>query len=404
MKPQIRFIQIVLIFIGLSTSLYSWAQHDSQNVDEINRNLSRILDDEGLAGIVWSTVSKGQTFTGSAGLSHIENSIAMANTSAVHVGSVAKTLLAVGVLRLIATSNLTLDSEVAQLLPNRSIDNNWNAEAPIRVRHLLEHTAGLDNLRMWQFLNSKPTQNTPLEKSFPATEHSLLRVRSKPGSQYSYSNMGYVLLAMVIEKVSSERYEDYLNRELLTPLGMHHSTFHFTHQQQTKDVPLAMGYLDDMQAMPAQNSYLRPAGQFTTTAKDMVKFSSFLLGDGSLNGELFISPEMMMQLGKPTTTDAAKAGLEIGHGLALAGRDRHGVLGHCHPGETFGFRANLCVFPGQGKGFFYAVNTDNETANYERLTQLFIKALRLNEQASFPPPLAIEKEAKPRRLLPTKPE
>ena len=259
MKPQSILLTVVLIFIGLSISHYSWAQNFSQNSELINQNVSEILDDENLAGIVWSAVSRDQTLTGSAGLSHIENSISMTNASAVHVGSVTKTVLAVGVLRLIATSSLALDSEVARLLPNSSIDNKWKAQAPIEVRHLLEHTAGLDNLRMWQFLNSKPTADTPLEKSFPASERSLLKIRSKPGSQYSYSNMGYVLLAMVIEKLSGERYEDYLDRELLTPLGMHHSTFHFTRQQLTQDIPLAMGYLEEMRAMLAQASYLRPA-------------------------------------------------------------------------------------------------------------------------------------------------
>ena len=124
---------------------------------------------------------------------------------------------------------------------------------------------------------------------------------------------------------------------------------------------------------------LRPAGQFTTTASDMRRLLAFMLGDGSLDGSQFIAPALMAQLGQPSTTLAHRHGLAIGHGLALAGRDRHGVLGYCHPGTTFGFRAQLCLFPDAGKAFFYAINADSESADYERFTALFIQQLALQE-------------------------
>ena len=56
-------------------------------------------------------------------------------------------------------------------------------------------------------------------------------------------------------------------------------------------------------------------------------------------------------------------------------RDRHNVLGMCHPGTIFGFRAYICHYPEVKKGFFYSTNTDNETANYERFNSLLINHL-----------------------------
>jgi CubicO group peptidase (beta-lactamase class C family) len=387
-----RFVCAALVFLTVSFADDLRAEDDPSFISDINHDLSLLLDEEKLAGIVWSTNLRNKTFSGSAGLSNLDKNLPMTKASAIHVGSVTKTLLAIGVLRLVTTSKLSLDTEVATLLTGIDIKSPWQAETPVRLRHILDHTAGLDNLRMWQFLNSTATADTPLGKTFPSTDPSILKLRSRPGSQYSYSNMGYVLLAMVIEKATHRRYEDYLDRELLGPLAMHRSTFHFTHQSQINNTLLAMGHLENEQAITAIASYLRPAGQFTTTAPDMAKFSAFLLGDGSLNGKQFIAPEMMSQLAFPSTTDAAKAGLKIGHGLALAAHDRHGVIAHCHPGTTFEFRANLCVFPDQGKSFFYAINTDNETADYERITEFFIRKLSLTERIPIATPIRLDPE------------
>jgi CubicO group peptidase (beta-lactamase class C family) len=335
--------------------------------------LETVLWEESLPGVVWATVDGEAVQTGGKGYAELEDARPMTATTKVQVGSVTKILVALGVLRLVAAQQLDLDSDVEQLLPGLPWDNPWRAKTPVTVRHLLEHTAGLDNIRMWQFLNTQVTADTPLTAAFPENHHSLLRIRTRPGTQYSYSNMGYAILGLVIERVTADRYEDYLARELLAPLGMHDSSFHFITQNQ--DSRLAMGYLEAGIAQRSVPMFLRPAGQFTTTADDMRQLLRFLLGNGNVNGRELIAPQHLDRLGTPSTTDALRSGLPMGHGLALATRDRYGVLGECHPGETFGFRAYLCVFREQGKGFFYAVNADSENADYERLTRYFIEQL-----------------------------
>src|SRR5690606_23087757 len=109
-----------------------------------------------------------------------------------------------------------------------------------------------------------------------------------------------------------------------------------------------------------------------------------LMGNGRIDGHAFIDPALLAALGEPAGTEAALAGLSIGHGLALARRDRHGVVGWCHPGTTIGFRARLCVYPDQGKAFFVAINTDSETADYDRLDALLIRALDVDPSVPIP--------------------
>jgi CubicO group peptidase (beta-lactamase class C family) len=343
----------------------------------LQADMERLLQEEGLTGATWALISPDGDSSGAAGLANADSGALMTADNRVHVGSVTKTVLAMGVLRLITEGQLSLDTPVSALLPGLDIDNPWAATDPVRVAHLLAHTAGLDNLRFWQAFSLKPTADTPLTAAF-AGDPSLLRVRTRPGSVYSYSNMGYGLLGIVIESVTRERYEHYLDTSLLRALGMRDSSFEFVSQTGTQnDERLAMGHFENGRTQSAVATYLRPAGQFTTTVSDMILFARFLMGDGSINGEVFIAPELLGALDRPQGTDATLAGLHMGHGLALARRDRHGVVGMCHPGTAVGFRAMLCLYPQQGKAFFVAVNTDSETADYNRLDALLLTALNV---------------------------
>jgi CubicO group peptidase (beta-lactamase class C family) len=106
---------------------------------------------------------------------------------------------------------------------------------------------------------------------------------------------------------------------------MRQSTFRFVTQEGPHaDVRLALGHFEDGATQPAVPLYLRPAGQFTTIASDMALFALFLMGNGAIDGRPFIAPHLLRAMGRPTTTEAALAGLDAGYGLGLNSRDRHG--------------------------------------------------------------------------------
>ncbi|GJM09812.1 MAG: hypothetical protein DHS20C11_20880 [Lysobacteraceae bacterium] len=364
------------LILALAVLFQPMVSQASVESSQLNRQVLSALDEERLTGIVWSTVSGDEVQLGSGGHASKSPTRAMSADHKVQVGSVTKSVLAIGVLRLVTQGELSLQTNVEQLLSEVAFNNPWHATDPVTVEHLLTHTAGLDNIRMWQFMSSFPTPSTPLSEAFPATDKTLLKVRSRPGTQYSYSNMGYALLGMVIEKVTGQRYEAYLDDQLLAPLGMRDSSFEYLSQANQAGA-MAMGHFENDVAQPTVPMFLRPAGQFTTTAADMARFMRFLMGDGRVHNEPFVDQALLQALGHYADSDASRAGLLLGHGLAFAMRDRHGVLGQCHPGTTLGFRAYICLFPESGKGFFWAVNTDSETADYERINKLLIKALSI---------------------------
>ena len=336
---------------------------------DLTPRIAALLREQGLDGAVWTTL----TTQGAAGVSDVRSAKPMLVDQRVHVGSVAKTLLATGILRLVSERRVSLNTPVSTLLPGMAFDNPWEASDPVQLRHLIDNTSGLDDAHFWHVFSMKSHPDAPLAAAFPKGS-GLLRIRSRPGARFSYSNMSYTLLGMVIEAITKQRYERYLDAALLVPLGMHDSTFTFV--SQSSDPRLAMGHFENGVTQSAVPSFVRPAGQFTTTAADMGRLASFLMSDGSIRGKPFIDPALLQQMGEPSGTEAARAGLTVGYGLGLRRLDSHGAVAKCHAGNGIGFRAMLCLLPETQQAFFIALNTDSETADYRRFDALLIEALR----------------------------
>jgi CubicO group peptidase (beta-lactamase class C family) len=371
-RPRSRF-SVLGHLIALLTLVIA-----AQKASASDAELTGILKAQGLQGAVWSTIDGGGTVTvGAGGIRNALTGEAMRTDDRVHVGSIAKTMVATGVLRLVSQGRLALETPVSTLLPDIQFDNRWEATDPVRVRHLMDHTSGLDDARFSQVFTLHATPDTPLADAF-AVADSLLTVRSRPGAHASYSNMAYTLLGRIVEKVTAERYETYLQAHLLDPLQMRDSSFHFTTQSGPQADPrIAMGHFDNGATHAAVPMYLRPASQFTTTAADMAKLARFLMGNGQIDGKAFIDKALLGAMGQPHQTEAALAGLQAGYALGLMTRDRHGAIGKCHGGSTVGFRAMLCLYPAQQKAYFIAMNTDSETANHGLLDATLIKMLNL---------------------------
>ena len=368
-------IKPVILILLLFLSSISVAQ-DNETLDG---KLKKAITNENLTGAVWSTISDDIITTGAIGLKNADTKEILENDDRVLIGSVTKTLIATAILRLASQGKLDIDSPVHKILPKILFDNPWRENNPVTIRDLLNHTSGIEDARFWQVFSTESTSTTPLEYIF-SKNPSVLKVRTIPGTRFSYSNMGYSFLGLIIEKITQEPYENYLDKNLLVPLGMNSSTFQFTTQKgENVDQHLAMGHFDNGTTQENIPMFLRPAGQFTTTAKDMALLAKFLMSDGVINEKSFIDKELLNQMGNPISTESYKNGLTSGYQFGLSYRDRYGVVGKFHRGNTIGYRATFYLFPEQKKGFFISYNTDSETANYENFNSIFINYLGINK-------------------------
>ena len=385
---------LVNVIFGLFLGAWLPASASWAAIAEPGQQVHKALRLEGMTGIVWGAVDGETIVTGARGASNNLTGVAMRSDDQVHVGSIAKTIMALGVLRLVSEGRLGLDDPVERILPSVKFDNPWASTDPITIRHLLDHTAGLEDARLWHIFSARTRPDDPLQQTL-LKDRSILKARTRPGETFSYSNFGYSLLGMIVERVTQSRYEDYLNRHILAQLGMSDSTTSFTTQSASgqgasgRNPRLAYGHLDDGAAIIAMAFAVRPAAQLTTTAHDMALLAQFLMGDGTADGVRIVTADLLINMAAPRHA-AAKAGLVNGYALGLGHFDRAGQSGRCHGGDTVGFRAMLCIYPEHKKAFFRAINIDKEGANYRQFDEILIASLQLpRSRLPAPAPLNV---------------
>ena len=146
-----------------------------------------------------------------------------------HWGSITKTLTAISVMQMVERHRLSLDARVTDFIPElRRVHDAWGSMDSVTVQLLLSHASGLQN-GTWPWTKSRPWE--PFE---PTTWEQLVammpyqEVGFKPGARYSYSNPGFIYLGRIVEALSGDPWEAYVQKNIFTPLGLTRSYFNGT--------------------------------------------------------------------------------------------------------------------------------------------------------------------------------
>lgn len=180
------------------------------------------------------------------------------------VQSISKSVTAWAVLKLAEEGKLQLDEPVEKYLKGWKLSASDYSPDGITVKRLLSHTAGLP-------LGDVFTRYSP-DEALPSLQESLTRSAipfQMPGKGFSYSNVGYNLLELLIEMVTGRDFAEYLKTEVLHPLGMYHADFAWS-EESLSSAPL--GYTPDGKPVPPYRYPERASGGLIATAEDIARF------------------------------------------------------------------------------------------------------------------------------------
>lgn len=173
-------------------------------------------------GIQYIVVDRHSTiFSHSVGLSNVEQSIALNASQTMAAFSMTKTLTAIAVLQLVERKKINLDDKVTEYVAHPYSPD-------ITIQHLLNHTSGIPNpipLKWVHLTQDHDGFNEQAALINILDEHSSLDFQ--PGEKYQYSNIGYWLLGSVIEKVSGQKYNEYVINHVFKPLNLSHDKISF---------------------------------------------------------------------------------------------------------------------------------------------------------------------------------
>ncbi len=273
------------------------------------------------------------------------------------IGSVTKSFTALAIMQLVEQGKVELDAPIQRYLPWFRVADA-TASAQITVRHLLNQTSGLSRATGNQFQASRDMHPDALEQQ--ARWLNTTRLTQPVGAGFQYSNANWWPLGMVIQTVSGQPYDAYIQQHILAPLEMRRS---FTAVADAQAQGLATGYRYWFgRYLPADSSEsghyrgMLPQGGVISSAEDMAHYLIAHLNQGRYNGKVILSPAGMAEVQRPAVP-LGSADTFYAMGLDVGPID--GVPTVSHDGSMFNFHANLVLIPEGRWGIMLLENAEN---------------------------------------------
>lgn len=310
-------INLVLLFL-LGITITAFAQTKTEKLDQLLTAYTTQYQFNGTAlvsknGVV--LLHKGY------GFKNVESKSPNNENTIFQIGSITKQFTATVILKLAEQHKLNISDKLSKYYPNYPKGDS------ITIEHLLTHTSGVFNY-------TNDVEFMKIEATKPATEAQMLALFKdkpldfSPGTRWSYSNSGYMLLGYIIQKVTQKPYEEVVHETIFKPLGMTHTGFDFV---RLKNHEKATGYfvISETSTVPStlvDSTVSFAAGAIYSTTGDLLKWHS-----GILNNKIVQRSSM----------DKAFTPYKNNYGYGWAINKMADKQITTHSGGIFGFNANL---------------------------------------------------------------
>lgn len=202
-KPSMRAIVLFSVLAFLSSSAYS-------QTDRIDDYVKAQMQTQKIPGLSIAVVRNGEVVKAKGyGLANVELNVPASAETVYQSGSMGKQFTATAVMMLVEEGKLALDDKINKYFPDSP--ESWNN---ITIRHLLTHTSGTTDYPKDFDFRRDYTEAELLKKA------QAIPLAFAPGEKWSYSNLGYVTLGILVSKVSGKFYGDFLQERIFKPLGM----------------------------------------------------------------------------------------------------------------------------------------------------------------------------------------
>ena len=322
--------------------------------DKLRRELDPWLGERAksgaFSGVVLVAKNGTPVYSAAFGLADRERHVPNAMETRFNLGSMNKMWTAIAIAQLVERGKVDLDATIGQYVPDLP---NQPIRETVKVRHLLSHTSGMGSYFRNGFLRNKTYAATAADLVPFYADDSL---SFTPGARMQYSNSGFALLGLIVERVSRQSFYDYMTTNVIERAGMKRAAYVDVRAHPTD---IAVGYAkpEDGSGEATANwdmieQHSSPAGGAYASALDLVAFSRALW-----SGKL-VSPALV----KEFTTGKVAMGpqMQYAFGFGVGKIDAWRQVGH--NGGIPGANAEFMMFPDQGVDVVVLANMDPPAA------------------------------------------
>jgi CubicO group peptidase (beta-lactamase class C family) len=362
---------IALPLIAMLTATGSTAAH-AQSITpteaaKIDKIVADSLANTGVPSASVAVVRGGQIVFAKA-YGKQSDAIPMARADAPYqIASISKQFTAAALLLLEDDGKLSLDDTIGKYVPGVSGGDK------ITIRQLLSHTSGLQDY--WPQDYSFGAMATPITPQGIVDRWAKKPLDFDPGTQWQYSNTGYVVAGMIVEKAAGMPLLKFLQARIFTPLGM---------KAMDQDLAIGKGYPQGYQRFalgpvrpekPAAHGWLFAAGELAMSASDLAKWDIARMNRALLPADDWAAQETPVKLSD---------GKNTGYGLGVSVGTANGRRFVEHSGEAVGFLSENIVYPDDKTAVIVLVNADFSNAFTNMAGQ--ISEIVLPPAVAAPPP------------------
>jgi len=337
-----------------------------------------MLDELGIPGAAIATIDKGEpSFLGGFGLAHKGPDRPVKASTQFQLASISKSVTSWGVMKLVESGSLDLDAPVESYLKRWHLPPSAFDHDQVTARRLLCHTAGisLPGFKGYHPQYPEPTLEQILAGDVPPLdeiqkqyacdwndepdfdrERVPVHIQYPPGEKSKYSGGGFTILELLIEEISGLRFADFMQREILGPLGMKQSSFDYL---QNSHPDFATPYNEQASELPRYRLGARAAGGLNSNIEDLTRFACAEMAgpDEAPPGRGVISTGSIDFLCTPVIYSETIEGTDF---YAAPGHyvfDVDGVRCVHHTGGNIGWRSIYAIVPESGAGFCALINS-----------------------------------------------
>lgn len=352
--------KVLFLTFLLSSTLSVFAQNEKAETD-----LHEIMKKLDVVGLSVAVVKKGEIiYANSFGLKNIETKAPLSNTDIFRIASISKSFSATSIMQLIEAGKLSLDDDFSDLVGFK-IRNPKFPNTIITLKMIMSHTSSINDSQGYFTLDAiNPSKNPDWAKCY--SDYA-------PGSGYDYCNLNYNMVGTVIEKLSGERFDNYVKNHILNPLGLYagynvdsldESRFASLHEYNAttktfKPSPAAYNPRREEirnYTMGYSTPIFSPTGGMKISASDLAKYMSMHMNMGKYKGKRIISK-------KSAKLMQTKIADEEGYALALTNLDDliPGKKMVGHTGSAYGLYSAMFFHPKEKFGIVVITNGCNPT-------------------------------------------
>jgi CubicO group peptidase (beta-lactamase class C family) len=340
-------------------------------ITEFSREVNTALQNDALNGSLSVAIIKNDKviWLGAFGYADHDNNRLADTTTIYRLGSITKTFTAILLMQLVEEGKIKLDDPIEQYVPEIKNLDGYKLNGPLTFRELASHTAGLAREPNVKGADIGPVGKweNKLISCIPYTSFN-----SKPGQQFLYSNMGYAILGLALERVTGVPYMKMIQDRILTPLHMEDTFFELP---ANKNGRLAGGMENEKgtvnTALPLSElkgrGYRVPNGALFSTPKDLAKFLISLMGVSPVISKSSIAEMQQVPIG----------GHNYGLGLMLNRNAGQNIIGH--DGSVPGYTSEYAIDQDSGYAVILMRNYNVGSINLVRTAYALLKQLKTVE-------------------------